>query len=547
MKKTVCILSVLLCACSGENENKKNNSYQKIEEKVFLPESPANELLKEISSPLQKFSVALTRDTSLICLNGTKLSFAQNCFVNENGETVNDVIIEVAEATSIADFLQYNLQTESDGKLLETAGMIYVNAKDANGNNLRIQEGKDLFIELPAGKSTNPEFSIFTGKFDESGNINWEEKESLEEQMIPLPLKELELKYHTQYKIDKNGEYIILDSVHINESEYENTFIATIEFKKRFYAMCPTCEFWSDYYDEYLTSGTNDYYWYFNEPTGRVINLNCIPINIYLENTDKPLWYADSLVILSIENKFRKDSITFVTNHKGKKWLGGPWGWEFAFGWSYPEWYKRQWGGRPTQPHKFDPRGVDCSLANAKELLMKKGCSEMEARQQIRIHQAREKFIKDKREAKEREKEAAEIAEMTKAAFSTAFGTTELGWINVDRFYNDPSAKEAELIVELKNADSLKIADITLLIPSRNIAINGHEDEKVKGKYRFTKKEEMYRKLPVGEEAIIVAISVHNKIPFFSAQRIKIEARQLVTMSPSKSDWAKIKDELKKI
>lgn len=547
MKKIICVLSVLLYACSGDDKDQKNNSYQKIEEKVFLPESPVNELLNEITPPLQIFSINLIKDTSLICMNGTKLSFAQNCFVNENGETINDVVLEVAEATSTADFLQYNLQTESDGKLLETAGMIYINAKDANGNNLRIQEGKDLFIELPAVNSTNPEFSIFTGGFDESGNINWSEKESIEEQMIPIPLKELELEYSTTYKYDTEEYYVWLDSIIIDNPEYENTFIATTEFKKRFYAMCPTCEFWSDYYDEYLISSTDGLNWYYDQPTGRVINLNCIPINIYLENTDKPLWYADSLAILSIENKFRNDSIIYVTHHKGEKWYGGIWGWEFPFGETYPGWYKKQCDGRPTQPHKFDPRGVNCSLSNAKELLMKKGYSEIEARQQIRIHMAREKYSKDKLEAKERAKEAAETEEMTRAAFSTAFSTTELGWINVDRFYNDPSAKEAELIVELKNADSLKIADITLLIPSRNIAINGHEDEKLKGKYRFTKKEEMYRKLPVGEEAIIVAISVHNKVPFFSAQRIKIETKQLITMSPSKSDWAKIKDELKRI
>jgi hypothetical protein len=88
-----------------------------------------------------------------------------------------------------------NLTTTSSDKLLETDGMIYLNAKSGN-EILSLEKGKCI-IEMPTRNKRN-EMLLFYGNQANNGIINWETEDNLEETLvdtIPFYLKDTLFNY----------------------------------------------------------------------------------------------------------------------------------------------------------------------------------------------------------------------------------------------------------------------------------------------------------------------------------------------------------------
>ena len=522
MKKIIYLfLSLIILSC-----NSPSGKAIKIEDRPIIVAGAASELFSKISTAPQVFSINVTSDTSLICANGTVLSIPKNCFIDRNGNIVNEnITIEIVEALSLGDFLRNNLQTLSGDQLLESKGMIYIDAT-ANGQPLALQDNASLYVEMPSDTRATG-YKIFTGKHDKQGNINWQENQAIDDLMIPLPLEELDLKLYTAFKYFKNEDgYEYMDSLVINDPKFENTYIATLEFEKRFDILQSFI-----YYDDYSWWRWEDF----------EINYDSIYrgdpklVELYLNNIEKPLWYADSLVFRFLEEQSIQDSMKYMSSKYATK--GDHVGW-----WRYHQWYREYIGNqRLTTTKIFDPRGVDMTQKNAKELLIKKGYLPNNAYQQIVLYNTRERIIKQRQEQKRLAEEQHEFQEKIKKAYSTAFNVNELGWINVDRFFNDPDAKEVSLFVQIIS-DSITYCDLTLLLPNRKMAINGVQ--MADGKYRFTKEAEMYRKLPVGDKAIIIAMSTKNEQPYFAMQSITIEEQLDLEIIIQPSNWEAIEEAL---
>jgi len=76
--------------------------------------------------PTQVFEITNENDTFIIGKNGTKISIPKNSFVDKNGNAVTGKInFELKEALTLADMVMGNLTTLSNGKILQTGGMIY--------------------------------------------------------------------------------------------------------------------------------------------------------------------------------------------------------------------------------------------------------------------------------------------------------------------------------------------------------------------------------------------------------------------------------------
>lgn len=521
------LLPLTLFSCnSGQDINKARN--EPVERQQIIPNEQVNELFNKISTPPQKFNISLKKDTSITCENGTVISIPKGSFIDGKGNIIDEnITIEIVEAFSLADFLRYNLQTLSNGHLLESAGMIFIDAK-TNNEPLTLEENSALYVELPSNNKL-PEFRIFNGKHDETGNINWTETSEIDEGLIPLPLSEFDYTYFTKFVFNEEYKPLkYLDSIQLNKNaSFENTFISTLEFESRFN------EFHSDYW----------YYWEnYNSnlstapiKTKRPYSINCPLIAIYTENLDKPLWYCDSLAYSYLKKREIEDSIIY---YKSNEWTGT----NQIFYSSYAfNWYSKQ---RLDKVKKFDDKGVDMSQSNAKDQLIKKGYSEKTAYEQILIFNSRNRIIKQRKEQKRISKERNDNQNKITKAFTVAFNVTKLGWVNVDKFYEDPTSKEVELIVNT-TIDSVDFCDLTLLIPNRNVAINAINSGK--NRYCFTKKETQYKKLPVGETAILIAMSSKNGQPYFAVQTFIIKEKQNIELQINKSTWTEINGALAKL
>ena len=125
------------------------------------------------------------------CKNGSLILIPKNAFVDAEGNPIKEnVTVERVEALSSDKMLGYDLSTMSNGKALQSDGMIYIQPK-LNGKNLQLAEGKTMHIEIPTDKY-NSEMMAWRGVSDGKGNLNWENPQKIENYLIPVDLSSLD-------------------------------------------------------------------------------------------------------------------------------------------------------------------------------------------------------------------------------------------------------------------------------------------------------------------------------------------------------------------
>jgi len=107
------------------------------------------------------------------CKQGTIVNIPKDAFVNLDGSpmTSSNIEVEVKEAFTYADFISEGLFTHSKGDILETGGMIYVNAT-SNGQPIKLKEGQTIEVLYPA-QEVKKDMELFYATYDENNEIDW--------------------------------------------------------------------------------------------------------------------------------------------------------------------------------------------------------------------------------------------------------------------------------------------------------------------------------------------------------------------------------------
>ena len=155
----------------------------------------------------QYFDIKANQDNVIEGLKGSIIIMPKGCFKDENDNLVeSDVKIELAESLSMSDILLSNLNTTSNGQLLETDGMIYFNAT-ANGKQLTINKDTPIHIEMPTNKK-KPNMMVYKGVRDEKGNMNWTEPKVINNYLTTVDLNSLDfLPEGFQKEVERNMPY----------------------------------------------------------------------------------------------------------------------------------------------------------------------------------------------------------------------------------------------------------------------------------------------------------------------------------------------------
>lgn len=308
-----------------------------------LPSDPFQKTI--VKSQFHKIDAK--KDTVVEGSKGTILVFQKGSFLDAAGDPVEDNIdIELAEALTLADMLLSNLTTTSGDQILETGGMIYFNATSA-GEQLFVNPDKPVHIEIPT-KIRKPNMQVFTGFRDSIGHMNWVNPEPMENFLNPVDIFALDLLpngfdeavekempfrnykianktlidslYYSLYFTDAsdileeqeanlnvrerydNGGFIQteLDSLSENaiwhrgvdpaiikalkNSAFQNTLIATKEFRARLQVMFKICR--TDV------------------------------IDIYTRNLDKNLWELDSIALSILDDNLHQNDFKDFANEK---------------------------------------------------------------------------------------------------------------------------------------------------------------------------------------------------------------------------------------
>ena len=124
---TITTLCVLIFSCISN----RNRVAQTV---PAFKKSPLDSAYTPIRPAIQTFTIDNTKATTIKAAHGTEILIPAGCFVSANGDKVENAQVEVVEAFSLAEFVTSGLATLSNGQVLISNGMAYINAKAGNEN-----------------------------------------------------------------------------------------------------------------------------------------------------------------------------------------------------------------------------------------------------------------------------------------------------------------------------------------------------------------------------------------------------------------------------
>jgi hypothetical protein len=109
---------------------------------------------------------------------GTIISIPKDAFIDEKTgvQVAGEIQLQIKEYYKLSDILLANLSTKSDDRLLETGGMLYVEA-NKSGSKLKLNPNKPLNIVF--NNSGKDNMQLFEGETNDN-SINWRLNEKLE-------------------------------------------------------------------------------------------------------------------------------------------------------------------------------------------------------------------------------------------------------------------------------------------------------------------------------------------------------------------------------
>ncbi|MBL7888014.1 MAG: hypothetical protein JNL24_00585 [Bacteroidia bacterium] len=154
----ISLAGLIISSCGQDNPMKRNNTtdsalvaFQKGEKFIF-------------TDSVQTYFITNSN-------KGTRIDISPNSFVFENGTSpVEDVVIEIKEFVSPADFIWSKLSMQGKNGLLKLGGAIYIEAKSGD-KALKLREGKTIKISFPVG-SDPQKMNLYTGTIKD-GYIEW--------------------------------------------------------------------------------------------------------------------------------------------------------------------------------------------------------------------------------------------------------------------------------------------------------------------------------------------------------------------------------------
>ncbi|MBL4594105.1 MAG: hypothetical protein JKX68_09860, partial [Flavobacteriales bacterium] len=209
---TIILVAVVSAFLWYSDSNKANaNSLPEFNEKGEKVWADADKYLES-----QKFTINTSKDTVIETEEGIVMYIPAGSFLDDNGnEVTGEVEYEVKEALNTAQILQGGLSSKSGERLLESAGMFYVNARK-DGKTVQINPAKGIYTEVPAD-DVNPDMQLFEGKRMADGSIDWIDPKPLEKFLTPVNIHSLNF-YPPKYE-PKLGEL----GVDLSDKEYKDS------------------------------------------------------------------------------------------------------------------------------------------------------------------------------------------------------------------------------------------------------------------------------------------------------------------------------------
>ena len=128
---------------------------------------------KVIEQGFQDFIINSNSDTTLLCKQGTTLKIKHSCFLIASTltEVKGAITFQVKEFYKISDILSARLSTHSNGNILETGGMLFIQAT-SDGQLCKLKDNSTIEISFPFTEKKDS-MLLFSGSWTNQ-KMNWE-------------------------------------------------------------------------------------------------------------------------------------------------------------------------------------------------------------------------------------------------------------------------------------------------------------------------------------------------------------------------------------
>jgi hypothetical protein len=218
------LCAFIFCACNNKGEYSSKYPTNKL-----APNDPFAATM--VGS--QTFEIDPNTENFVEGEKGTVVLVPAGAFLDKNGNIPKGKItVELAEALTVEDMLLSNLTTTSDGKPLQSGGMLYLNATTESGEQLHVDATKPLYIEVPTENKVAG-MQAYVGIRDSMGNMNWVDPKPIVNYLVKVDLKDLDflpagfydtVKTNMPYKGHLEADKPLADSLYyslaVNDGSY---------------------------------------------------------------------------------------------------------------------------------------------------------------------------------------------------------------------------------------------------------------------------------------------------------------------------------------
>ncbi len=128
---------------------------------------------KTIEQNFQNFVINTNFDTTIFCKEGTVIKIKHSSFLTASNltEVKGTITFQVKEFYKISDIISARLTTHSNDNILETGGMLFIQAT-SDGKLYKLKDNSAIEVSFPFAKKKNS-MLLFSGSWTNQ-KINWE-------------------------------------------------------------------------------------------------------------------------------------------------------------------------------------------------------------------------------------------------------------------------------------------------------------------------------------------------------------------------------------
>lgn len=412
-----------------------------------------DEIQSHLSVMPDNFTIDPSVDNTIEGKKGTVVQIPANSLVFKNGQAPKGAVnINLTECYKLADFLGENLATYSNGKQLETGGMVKVLAT-SGGRSLEVKSGSAFKVGMPISTS-KPNMQLFYGEEKRSQPVNWVLAENNNQSEIS---KRSEFVNNPQPRgktlLGSKAYHLYLNYHTISVGADENLTEITYRLKDR-----------TETLDAYINDNfefTPEIIRSFEKQDGNKMSLFHMKINKSGRITSVNLGKNPNPLELALKSFLLNKTPLLDVNSMYSK--------DFNFTYSYG--------------FRADIR-IDSDKYN------------------------------DDFKAKYGQNANQTLSDVNEEELNYyVFTATKFGWINCDRFYNNPAPK-VDFYVDVPNAKNTKLM---LAFESVSSVMQGVQ---VGNRYVF-------KNLPEGEKVKVIGVSYRDKEPVLAVEHTAISNQSL--------------------